>query len=66
MIKHLAVGNNNQGKETTEDLKDSMEKLNIEESSSSSCFKKKPVIIIVVGMAGNFIQFDALSVSVWS
>lgn len=53
------------GKEE-EELSDSMQKLNVEESSSglagtsSTNFKKKPVIIIVVGMAGKFYKFNML------
>lgn len=39
------------GKES-EEMMQSMEKLQIDESSSSSDFKRKPVVIIVVGMAG--------------
>ncbi|KAF3456379.1 hypothetical protein FNV43_RR01029 [Rhamnella rubrinervis] len=48
-----------QAKGKEDELSDSMQKLNVEESSSglagtsSTNFKKKPVIILVVGMAGS-------------
>jgi len=54
-----------QGKENDE-IMQSMEKLQIEESSSN--FKRKPVIIIVVGMAGMAIlllSFVILVLWVW-
>ncbi|XP_021846277.1 GPN-loop GTPase QQT2 [Spinacia oleracea] len=47
-----ASSSSGKGKES-EEMMQSMEKLQIDESSSSSDFKRKPVVIIVVGMAGS-------------
>lgn len=53
-VTATALSSSEKGKESDE-MMQSMEKLQIEESSSSSVssFKRKPVVIIVVGMAGS-------------